>query len=184
MKKCSYDGCDKPLRALGLCNQHWKQQASGQQLRPLFRSMTFEERFRSRLKTMPSGCIEWTGARSGGYGMVKFLGRSVLAHRVAFGLAGGLLNDAVLVLHSCDNPPCCNPAHLRSGTSEDNASDRESRKRRRIIRGSVHGMSKLTEDNVNEIRLSSEKSTVVAAKFRVSPSTICLIKKRKIWAHI
>lgn len=37
----------------------------------------------------------------------------------------------MLVIHSCDNPPCCNPKHLRVGTHADNAEDRSRRGRHR-----------------------------------------------------
>lgn len=37
--------------------------------------------------------------------------------------------DGPFVLHTCDNPPCCNPAHLYRGTALDNARDRDTRGR-------------------------------------------------------
>lgn len=41
--------------------------------------------------------------------------------------------DGKQVMHSCNNPPCCNPEHLSAGTHRDNmkhmvASDRQARK--------------------------------------------------------
>ena len=74
-----------------------------------------------------TACWEWTGARNrGGYGIK---GRR-LAHRLAWSEANGRpVPDGMLVLHSCDNPPCVNPAHLRIGTVADNAADRVARNR-------------------------------------------------------
>jgi hypothetical protein len=71
-------------------------------------------------------CWPWTGAKnSKGYGRFKVERRLLCAHRVAVHLTcddpSALANPKTLVLHQCDNPPCCNPAHLRLGTASDNA---------------------------------------------------------------
>lgn len=80
-------------------------------------------------------CWEFTGARNGkGYGI---LGRgrrgdgNIRAHVAAFLEAGGELTaERPFVLHRCDNPPCCNPFHLRAGTPQENADDIKMRGRR------------------------------------------------------
>lgn len=79
-------------------------------------------------------CVEWAGYRDAdGYGVLVVEGRHWRAHRLAWALANENEPDG-LVLHSCDNPPCVNPAHLRVGTARDNAIDRTQRHRAQTLR--------------------------------------------------
>lgn len=76
----------------------------------------------------PYGCMEWTGAtNTWGYGLFKVrtpVGRvNRLAHRIAFHIAKGDPSP-FFVRHACDNPRCCNPAHLSLGTQQDNENDK------------------------------------------------------------
>lgn len=70
-------------------------------------------------------CWEWKAACNNitGYGHTS-LGSS---HRMAYKLKHGEIPAGMWILHSCDNPKCCNPAHLRAGTPQDNVDDREKR---------------------------------------------------------
>lgn len=65
---------------------------------------------------------------SGGYGATYLRrgGRNVgmKASRAVYIATHGDLPADVHVLHSCDNPPCCNPAHLRPGSHLENMADR------------------------------------------------------------
>ena len=80
----------------------------------------------------PDECWPWLGARlPKGYGRVKVNGRATLTHRVAYFIANPTSRMKYarrLILHSCDNPPCCNPKHLRLGTFRDNRLDLKVRK--------------------------------------------------------
>lgn len=72
----------------------------------------------------PDECWPWMNAKTpNGYGTVYFGGRMVGAHRVSWELTHGPIPDGLFVLHHCDNPPCCNPAHLFTGTHTDNVRD-------------------------------------------------------------
>jgi hypothetical protein len=76
-------------------------------------------------------------------------------------------------MHSCDNPPCCNPDHLGVGSKRSNAADM-TRKGRRA--------SKLTRVQVLEIRARHEEGVaVLAVEFNVSESTIRSILAGKSW---
>jgi len=71
-----------------------------------------------------SECIEWRGTRTqSGYGQKYINGKRYRTHRLAWEWAYGPIPEGILVLHHCDNPPCCNPNHLFLGTQSDNMRD-------------------------------------------------------------
>jgi hypothetical protein len=104
----------------------------------------------------PSGCWLWTGHTDDwGYGNKWWSGRTQKAHRVMYEITFGEIPDGLLVLHSCDNPPCVNPSHLSLGTNRDNTDDKI-RKGRQSHAGAPKGddniYCKITEAQVLEIR--------------------------------
>lgn len=91
---------------------------------PYSGSGDYLERFWARV-TESDGCWLWNGHRdtrpAQGYGIAD---RGYRAHRLAWELANGVEVPAGLVVcHSCDNPRCCRPSHLFSGTTRDNIAD-------------------------------------------------------------
>ena len=103
-------------------------------------------------------CWSWKASRDhNGYG--QFSVSSVLSqakmgsHRLAYLLATGCVADGACVMHRCDNPACCNPAHLGVGTHRDNMQDRV--RKGRNAHGERNGMAKLTREQVAEIRAAS-----------------------------
>ena len=90
-----------------------------------------------------------------GYGYTRHKGRNVRLHRLAYCEANGLEIgdiDSMYVLHSCDNPRCINPKHLRLGTAQDNMDDKMLRGRHKCPAGSECVRSILTPQQVAAIR--------------------------------
>jgi len=132
-------------------------------------------------------CWLWTGRKAGGYGRTgtqRTLG-TASAHRVAWILTFGEIQDGLRVLHKCDNPPCVNPDHLFLGTDSDNMADKC--KKQRQARGERQGLSPFVESDIIEIRrlratgLSFPK---IARMYGVPHQTIMRIVKRQVWKHV
>jgi hypothetical protein len=79
-------------------------------------------------------CWHWTGRKTTrGYGQIQGEGSWTGAHRRAYSLTKGEIPDGHYVCHTCDNPPCCNPAHLFIGTPQDNVDDMIAKGRARLV---------------------------------------------------
>ena len=89
-------------------------------------------------------------------------------------------------MHICDNPPCCNPSHLAVGTMKDNVHDmmRKGRGNWRAPKGEESPRALLSEAQAREIKFSTEKGTVLADRFGVKPTTVCAIRKGRLWGHL
>jgi hypothetical protein len=143
------------------------------------------ERYLSRIDRSggPDACWPWTwGCTNKGYGALRVNGRSTYAHRFGYEQLVGPIPDGLFVRHTCDNPPCQNPAHWVVGTHIDNMADKIARDRQ--SRGIWHGRAKLTEDEVREIRTSSLTRAELAMYYGVSWSLIDQILRGVVWTHI
>ena len=138
-----------------------------------------------------TGCWVYLGniLRAGGYGRIKLGGVNYRAHRLAYAVANGMnIEDIgdVVIRHSCDNPPCVNPAHLLPGTHTDNMRDKVERGRWATgdFVGSKNPRARLTEANVVEIRLliaAGKNNTEIAEVYDVHHATISAIRLGKTW---
>lgn len=132
-----------------------------------------------------SECWEWQSTRSEkGYGRFSVDGRWISAHRLSYELVNGPIGDGLIVRHMCHNPRCCNPNHLASGTSKDNAQD--AIEAGRFTRGTVNGNSKLTDEMVLYIRQNPDKlkGRDLASKLGISPATVSGVKNGRVWRHV
>lgn len=72
----------------------------------------------------PNDCWDWTGTKlAGGHGQHRVGMQRFLAHRLAFTDTGGQMGGSRVLRHRCNNPGCCNPAHLTPGTQRENVED-------------------------------------------------------------
>jgi hypothetical protein len=70
-------------------------------------------------------CIVFKGGKNKqGYGCLTYSDVTLLTHRIAWMLdRGECIPRGKVVMHSCDNPPCINPRHLKLGTHKENNQD-------------------------------------------------------------
>lgn len=146
-----------------------------------------DARFLTRLSAKPNGCLEWQGNRLAkmGYGQISVNGRVIGVHRYAWERANGPVPLGLMVLHRCDNPPCCNVSHLFLGTNADNMADRKAKGRyANVARGSGSAQAKLTEAQVLSIRGDLRRHAEIAAGYGVTVSAVSAIKTRRNWTHV
>ena len=133
-----------------------------------------------------TGCWIWLGGwTSKGYGLFPGRGasRDLLAHREFY---RKLVGDPGIhmVLHKCDNRPCVNPDHLYLGNAKDNMRDCIARGRKNKQVGQLNSRSRLTDEQVLEIRKRTCERKVDAERFGVSIGTIDYIRNYRSWRHL
>lgn len=132
----------------------------------------------------PNECWHWLGSRIGpGYGEFWANGAKHISSRFSFELANGPIAAGLQVLHSCDNPPCVNPAHLTLGTALDNSRDMIAK--RRSPAGERNPMAKLRAEQVAEMRAlatSGRAATDLGIRFGIAPSYVRAILRGERWA--
>ncbi len=129
-----------------------------------------------------------------GYGAFWNDGGSRVAHRFAWEHKYGKIPEGFILLHRCDNPPCCrvDPEgpfeldHFYVGTIKENNTDRDAKGRGIKLVGEANSMVKLNADHVREIRrlAASQTQQQIADQFFISQAAVSRIIRRETWSHI
>ena len=134
----------------------------------------------------PNECWPWKGTRlPTGYGTLWVNEKQAkdYTHRIAWSIENGPIPAGMFACHSCDNPPCCNPAHIFVAPPAGNSADRN--QKGRTSRGETHGTAKLSDADVASIhaRAGIVSQENLAAEFGVRQPAISRIVNRKRWTH-
>lgn len=128
-------------------------------------------------------CWLWVAAvdkgNRGVFRLGTYLG-TITAHKYVWEITYGVIPPKSIVYHTCDDLLCCNPNHLRLGTMKDCAMEREKRNKGNSKRGNT----KLTKEQVVEIKKSKLKPSALAKKFGVAAATVRQILRGETWKHI
>ena len=152
------------------------------------------DEFKAMLVRGEGGCLLWAGhtVMSNGsekhrYGRLRYKGKKILAHRLAFEIENGKIPSGMCVCHKCDNPKCFNPDHLFLGTAKENTSDMIKKGRAFIALGSVHPNSKVTEEDVLAIRAERANGatlTAISVAYGITFQHVSNICRGKTWKHV
>jgi len=134
-------------------------------------------------------CWLWTGTfytqfGKPTYGQAYLNRKRMGAHRLSYIVHVGPIPDGLDILHSCDNPPCVNPAHLSPGTHRQNIADARARHGEWSPYGEKHGRARLSQADVDTIRAELAKGAyqrVLAERYGVTQAHISHIAKVKRW---
>lgn len=186
--KCSVPVCDRPAKRHGMCSAHFGrwQRKSSRLLEPISSKAPRNSALpflRKHSCSKSRRCIPWPYGTFDGYGVLGHDGTTMLASRVMCILAHGAPpNKRSHAAHSCGNPICVNPNHIRWATPAENAKDRALHGTE--ARGSNRPNAKLDNRKVRSvIRMTkaghSQKD--IAAKFGVSRALIYGVQKGHRW---
>lgn len=180
---CEINDCDNIVYAKGLCNKHYirKRKHGDPNYCKLHYDIKKQEKFIEELYASDTDlCIDWPFYLHQGY---AYKGGKPFYLEICKDFYIKPQEDTYFeAAHSCGNSKCVNPKHLRWATVSENQMDR-------VIhgtsnRGEKHAMSRLTEDQVLDIRRllsNGMRQKDVAELYGVGKTTIHWIKHRKTW---
>ena len=137
-------------------------------------------------------CWEWKCRRDkAGYGRFALGRERKRAHRISYLITHGEIPQGLFICHHCDNPGCVRPEHLYAGTRLQNKADCVARGRHKlppVMRGEAHPRSKLTKQQVIEIRRRYKEGGITYANlgsvYGMSKRTIEHIVRGRSWQHV
>lgn len=203
---CAEPGCDRPSSTRQWCDMHYKRLLKAGLLEPIVPPSEEERlaadvaRFLSHVDvngpTMPhmkTNCHVWTkSCQPRGYGqfVIRVNGRyqPVGAHRQGWiYFVGPISDEKPFVCHRCDNPPCVRLEHLFLGTHQDNMDDMFAKDRRTAAVGEKASKTKLTAEQVIEIRArhaNGERMATLGREYGIAGWNISMIVQGRVWKHL
>ena len=152
--------------------------------------MTARQRFWKYVTKNPKGCWVWTGCKgTNGYGWFWDGHHQRRAHRYAWQLYHHQpIPDGKIIMHTCDNPACVRPYHLKLGTITDNNRDMGLKGRSALHKYMVGPNGRvLRPQDVRAVKLLLKlgcTGRAIAHCFDVNQATIYTIRRGKSWKHI
>lgn len=184
-KTCSIEGCRRKHAARGWCSNHyarWKEH--GDPLKGRVSPGSLPGWLQENVNFGGNECLIWPFARNAdGYGVLSFNGRRTIASRAMCELVHGEPEDTSMqAAHSCGNGHlgCVNPSHLRWATPIQNVADMKVHGTK--LTGEKHGRSRLSDEDVRQIRASRGKMTQkeLAVFYKTSVQYISLIQLGRV----
>jgi hypothetical protein len=195
LPQCAANGCTRTSKPnSNLCQKCRTEEIAvhGRLYRP-GKVLTWLQEF---VKSIPSddptsACIPWPHRRNAnGYGTIKVMNKSLLAHRVTWELLNGNIPNGLLVLHKCNNGHlgCFNPSHLKIGDYQDNSDDTvlAGRQARNLCPGELHSQASFTNQQVEEILLMHQTNgpASIARKFGSTLKRVSAVLTGVSWATV
>jgi len=190
-KLCLVIHCDRFSDHLGYCDKHYQQMKLKGKVYESKKEHTYEY-YKNNLHeccepVTESGCWLWSKhLDKNGYGVFSVMTngrkRTLKAHRLSYEIVNGSIPNDGHICHKCDIPTCINPKHLFLGATQDNTQDKVN-KNRQVI-GEDQKAAKLTDQDVLDIRASSEPYSELVARYNVSLITISRVRRRLSWKHV
>jgi hypothetical protein len=180
---CTVENCCNPVtnRLRGLCRAHYARYRRYGDPNAGNTLYGAPERFLQDvvLKENGSGCLIWPYARmQAGYGVIRRNGTAKYVHIIACEARHGPKPQGRFeAAHSCGNPACCNPQHLRWATPRENQLDKW--RHGTMIMGKRHPFTKFSDAEILQIvSLRGVKGpTAVARQFGISQAYVS-----QLWA--
>lgn len=147
--------------------------------------------WRRVLRGGAKACWPWLGTLKDGYGQLKREDgqTNIYAHRASLEIKfNRRIPEHLVVMHTCDNPRCVNPHHLRVATQRDNVLDmhRKGRGHNVVLRGDQHGSTKIKDADVEALRAAWDQrhktgvtQTQLAERYGVTQAQVSRIVNKK-----
>lgn len=182
---CTVDGCNEFYFAKNYCRDHYSSLVRKRKGSITYEKRGIKKKFVEQFLSshFTEDCVNWPFKKDPrGYGFLSVDKKKWFAHRYVLYLVTGGNPLEMDCCHSCGNPSCVNPRHLRWDTHKENM--RDAVKHGRSTRGRKNAQAKLTREQVRSIREDERSQVKIAKDYGISRSYVSTLKARKTWAWL